>query len=120
MPPPTQAAGSYRLDYSGVYGTGRIDMTLQDGKVNGLNPRGPGPSYQGSYRQARDPRHVQIDLVAYLPPTRQVIGDVIILGTARQVPVRLEFPVDLDIGGRWPVHIETQAGPITGEITRLP
>jgi hypothetical protein len=117
---PINAAGNYRLDYSGVYGTGRIELMLQDGQVSGLNPHGAGLSYRGSYRQARDWRQVQIDLIAHLPPTRQILDGVAIVGTARELPVQFAFPADLDPGARWPVRIETQAGPITAEITRLP
>lgn len=95
-------------------------MTLQDGQVRGLNPRGTGPSYHGSYRQARNSRQAQIDLIADLPATRQIIGDVIVVGTPRQVPVQFTFPADLGTGTRWPIRIETQAGPIRAEITRLP
>lgn len=114
------AAGLYRLDYSGVYGVGRIDLALADGQVSGLSPAGAGARYRGFYRQARDPRQVQIDLIAHLPPTRQVIDGVTIIGTAREVPVQFAFPADLGTGRRWPIRIETQAGRITGEIIRLP
>jgi hypothetical protein len=120
VPPPINAAGHYRLDYSGVYGAGRIELILQDGRVSGLNPRGTGPSYRGFYRLARDPRQVDIDLVAYLPPTRQILDGVAIVGTAREMPVQFAFPADLGRGARWPIRIETQAGPIRAEITRLP
>lgn len=116
--PPTHAAGLYRLDYSGVYGVGRVDLALADGQVSGLS--GAGPSYRGSYRQAKDPRQVQIDLIAHLPPTRQVVRGVSVIGTARDVPVQFDFPAGLGTGQRWPIRIETQVGGITGEITRLP
>jgi hypothetical protein len=119
-PLPPKAEGSYQLDYAGVYGTGRIALALQDGKVSGLNSSGAGPSYRGFYRQASDPRQVQLDLIAHLPPTRQIIDGVTVIGTARDVLVRFAFPAGLSAGQRWPVRIETQAGRITGEITRLP
>jgi len=119
-PFPATAQGSYQLDYAGVYGTGRIALALRDGKVSGLKPAGAGPSYRGLYRQAKDPRQVQIDLIVHLPPTRQIIGGVAVIGTGRDVLVPFAFPADLGPGQRWPIRIETQAGRITGEITRLP
>lgn len=115
---PAMAAGSYRLDYSGVYGVGRVDLLLADGKVSGLNAQGPGPSYRGAYRG--DGRMVQLDLVAHLPPSRQMIDGVVVINTAQDVPVRFEFPADLAVGARWPIEIATQVGLIKGEIARLP
>jgi hypothetical protein len=117
--PPT-AEGGYQLDYAGVYGTGRIALVLHAGKVNGLNAQGAGPSYRGFYRQAKDPRQIELDLIAHLPPIRQIIDGVAVIGTARDIRVQFAFPADLGIGQYWPVRIETQAGRITGEITRLP
>ncbi len=120
VPTPPAAEGRYRLDYSGVYGVGRIDLALAEGRVSGLNPAGAGARYRGSYRPARDARQVLVDLIVHLPPIRQVIAGVSVIGTAQEVPVQLAFPADLGTGQRWPVRIETQAGRITGEITRLP
>lgn len=120
VPTPATAGGLYRLDYSGVYGVGRIDLALGDGQVSGLNPAGAGARYRGFYRPARDARQVLVDLIVHLPPIRQVIAGVSVIGTAREVPVQFAFPADLGTGQRWPIRIETQAGRITGEITRLP
>lgn len=117
-PAPLAAAGAYRFDYSGVYGVGRIDLFLADGKVSGLDPDGAGPSYRGLYRQAADSRQVQLDLTVHLPATRQSIGGVTVIGTARDFPVRFTFPASLGLGQRWPIRIETQAGRISGEISR--
>lgn len=120
QPVQRDAAGLYRLDYSGVYGIGRIDLALADGQVSSLNGTDAGPSYRGIYRRTKDPRQVRIDLIAHLPPTRQVIDGVTVIGTARDVPVQFAFPADLGTGQRWPIRIETQVGEITGEVTRLP
>ncbi|MDY0872193.1 hypothetical protein [Dongia rigui] len=119
-PPPITAAGHYRLDYSGVYGTGRIELMLQDGQVSALGVAEAGLDYRGSYRQAQDRRQVQVDLIVHLPPTRQIIDGVAIVGTAREMPVQFTIPANLDPGARWPIRIETQVGPIRADITRLP
>jgi len=118
--PPSQVAGSYRLDYSGVYGVGRVDLLLQDGQVSGLNQNAGAISYRGIYHTAKDGRNVTLDLIAHLTPVTQQVAGVAVVSTARDVPVRLELPPDLAPGARWPVRIETQSGPVSGTFTRLP
>lgn len=120
VPTPPTVEGLYRLDYSGAYGVGRIDLALGDGQVAGLNPAGAGARYRGFYRPARDARQVLVDLIVCLPPTRQVVNGVSVIGTAQEVPVHFAFPADLGTGQRWPIRIETQTGRITGEVMRLP
>jgi hypothetical protein len=115
---PANAAGNYRLDYSGVYGVGQVDLQLLAGKVSGFNLQGAGPSYRGFYRG--DGRMVTLDLIAHLPPAQQTVGGVVVTSTARDVMVQFSFPADLATGARWPIKIETQEGPITGTLSRLP
>lgn len=116
---PSTAAGSYRLDYSGVYGVGQVDLQLSEGKVSGLNPKGGAITYRGFYRTARDVRFVTLDLIAHLPPVRQVVKNVAVVAAARDVAVRFDLPADLGAGGTWPVRIETQQGPVSGTVTRV-
>lgn len=117
---PSSAAGSYRLDYSGVYGTGQIDLELHDGRVSGFNPKGGGLSYSGDYRQARQQGQILITLLVYQPATRQKVKSVLVVSTARQVPIRFSLPADLAQEAHWPIRAETPHGPIQGEVTRLP
>jgi hypothetical protein len=116
---PADAAGQYRLDYSGVYGVGRVDLLLQGGKVSGLNPVAGAVSYRGFYRRDADGRWVWLDLVAHLPPVKQQLAGTAIIGTARDITVGFALPADLPPKGRWPVRLETQMGPVRGTVTRL-
>lgn len=119
IPFPAQAAGSYRLDYSGVYGVGRVDLLLRDGRVSGLAGTAGSITYRGFYRTAADGRRVALDLIAHLPPATQQVQGVTVVGTARDVLVQFDLPQDLTPGHRWPIHIETQNGPVSGTVTRL-
>ena len=56
---PAEAAGRYQLDYSGVYGVGRVALLLLDGQVRGLGAGAGGITYQGFYRWAPDGRLVE-------------------------------------------------------------
>ncbi len=117
--PPSAAEGLYRLDYSGVYGTGRIDLDLHDGKVGGLNPAGGAASYRGTYHAGDNPDEILVDLIVHLPPSRQVVAGVVIVGTAQDLPIRFSFPAHLGSTARWPIRIETAYGPISGQLARL-
>nr|WP_298683341.1 hypothetical protein [uncultured Dongia sp.] len=117
--PPAEVAGSYRLDYSGVYGVGRVDLLLQDGQVSGLNPKAGAITYRGLYRTAKDGRNVTLDLIAHLPPVTQAVAGVAVVTTARDIPVRIDLPPDLAPGAHWLVRMETQSGPISAILTRL-
>jgi len=119
IPLPAQAAGSYRLDYSGVYGVGRVELQLREGRVSGLVPKAGAITYRGFYRTAADGRRMALDLIAYLPPVTQQVQGVAVVTTARDVLVQFELPPDLAPGHRWPVRIETQNGPVSGTVTRL-
>jgi hypothetical protein len=116
---PSTVAGSYRLDYSGVYGVGRVDLLLRDGQVSGLNPKAGAIAYRGFYRTARNGRDVTLDLIAHLPPMTQAVAGVAVVSTARDVSVQVNLPPDLAPGARWPVRIETQSGPVSGTLMRL-
>jgi hypothetical protein len=120
-PPPiaAAAAGQYRLDYSGIYGVGRVDLLLRDGKVSGLNPAAGAVSYRGFYRRDQSGQWVWLDLIAHLPPVKQQLAGTAIVGTARDVLVTFALPADLPLKGRWPVRLETQIGPVSGTVTRL-
>jgi hypothetical protein len=116
---PAEAAGRYQLDYSGVYGVGRVALLLQDGQVRGPGAGAGGITYQGFYRWAPDVRLVALDLIAHLPPFTSAVDGVRVVGTARDVPVQFELPPDLAPGARWPLRIGTQHGPVSGTLTRL-
>lgn len=118
-PLPDQAAGLYRLDYSGVYGTGRIDLHLAGGRVAGLGAGGPGPAFGGHYAWARDRHLLRLALLIHLPPLRQQIGDVAVVGAAREMAVSFDFPPDLAAGGSWPITLATPYGPVEGRFQRL-
>ncbi|WP_374380904.1 hypothetical protein [Dongia sp.] len=121
LPPPLpgQANGIYRLDYSGVYGTGRVDLQLAGGHVAGLGIGGPGPVFGGHYSWTPDRRLLRLQLRIHLPPLRQLVGDVAVVGAARQMMVAFDFSPDLDAGESWPVSLATQYGPIEGRFQRL-
>lgn len=116
---PAQAAGRYQLDYSGVYGVGRVLLLLRDGQVSGLGAEAGGVTYRGFYRWAPDGRLAALDLIAHLPPFTSTVDGVRVVGTARDVQVRFDLPPDLGPGSRWPLRIETQHGPVSGTLTRL-
>lgn len=116
---PAQAAGRYQLDYSGVYGVGRVLLLLQDGQVSGLGAEAGGITYQGFYRWAPDGRLAALDLIAHLPPFTSAVDGVRVVGTAQDVLAHFALPPDLAPGSRWPLRIETQHGPVSGTLTRL-